>query len=311
MKKLLITFLSIFTAAFALAESPFGFLPEYEQDNNYQNYALYKISHDMFIPYFIIEDSENRPTLKVDAYQSALYDRVAVEVDSQTAIVGAFKEWLSAVRRFIINANRSDEFADIMPVLEKEVKLRKVSYIEHADIIFHFTSLDKVYKKCGKFSVGCFGKTSLKELISKSQRSVYGKVKDTQEYFEIVMPYVEYLCIKGKTRCQPVHLILLHEIGHFFALSDEYFDLWYNHQDYLKTPWRLGMEEALMSGEGKSISCDEADGVINLLDYNFSREHNGQYPARAQKGWQSFCDDTLYQNGKVIKEKTGDLSLQK
>lgn len=311
MKKWWIIFLSLCIACVAWAEAPFGFLPEYEQDNNYQNYALYKITHDMIISYFILEDSEDRPSQKMDAYQSAFHHRVAVDVSAQAAVVGALNEWMSAMRYYIVTENRSEEFADIMPLLKKEIKLRKASVAEFADILFHFTSLEKIKKICGEMSAGCFGSLSLQDLIPAKDRAVFGKISNSKKYFEILVPYVEYVCIKRGTSCQPIHLILLHEMGHFLALSDQYSILEADNKQYLKTPWRLGMKESLMSGRGDKISCDEVDGVINALDYNFSREHNGKYPPRAQKGWKSFCDDTLYKNGEVIKVETGLTSPQK
>lgn len=308
MKKLLIILLSVFAAALTQAE-PFGYVDGYESDNNYQNFGLYKISHNMPINYYIIEGKQDRPAKPADAYQSALRESIAIDMNAQMAVASAFDEWISAVHYYIDQAGRSEEFADITSALKKP-RLRKVAYAEHADIIFEFTSLKEIQKKCGTAALGCFNRRKIWDIIPSDKRAVFGNL-NTKDAFEIIVPYVEYGYLKnGKAGSQSVHLILLHELGHFMALADQYYNPWYDNIKKLKTPWRLEMEEALMSGTGHKISCDEVDGVISLLDYNFMREHNGIYPARAQKGWKSFCDETLYKNGEVVSSKNAATKMQ-
>ena len=302
MKKFLIILLSLFMAGLAQAE-PFGFVPNYEKDNNYQKYGLYKITHGLFVPYYIVEDNTDRPALKTDTDKSALYDKIANRINSATEIKNAFDEWFKVTRGYIAQQKRTDEFADIIPLFDKEIKLRKMSLIEHAEIIFYFTSIKNVKDICGQFAAGCFAIKKLDDITRTiKQKIIVGPHPSDKKYVYMVLPYIEYGCIQGDKQCMPVHGLLLHEIGHFLALSDQYYNPGYDNRKHLKTPWRLDMDDSLMA-YGNTISCDEADGIINLLDYNFSREHRGAYPARAKKGWKSFCDDTVYKEGKVLKQK--------
>lgn len=287
MKKVLLAFLLCCGGVFAYAEGPFGVVPDFEEGDNYRKYALHKIMFNLPILYHITEDTEEKPLQSVDAISSGSVEVIKVDADAKQAVVSAVNEWTQAVTYFIKQSKREKEFADIMPILERPVKMVRAAWKENADIAFHFTSIKQIQDTCGDYAIGCF----------------------SPEKSEILAPHVGYIFTAGITKNGgpvTVHGLLVHEIGHFFALSDEYYNPFFDNKKFLKTPWRLEMPDAMMTGQSNKISCDDVDGVIFLMDETYARTHRGVYPERSKKGWQSFCDKTKYREGQVVfRDKDG------
>lgn len=147
--------------------------------------------------------------------------------------------------RFIPDSRRG-EFSDLKSYLEFD-NFRQVSPDNNPDIAFILLSSVEIERRCGQGSIACSPKG----------------------YILLPVPFEERT--------------VLHEIGHAFGLADQYRQgLWNARTDLADTSIK---ENGLMALGADTITCDEADGAIYLLDCVL---RVGKPVSRA-KGWQSLC----------------------
>lgn len=94
----------------------------------------------------------------------------------------------------------------------------------------------------------------------------------------------------------------LHEIGHYFGLADQYPAHRGNaHAEYSSNADTA--EDSLMN-TGKQITCDDADGLINLIDLR-QYQRNKVFSNRANVGWKSLCPNSanIYKKAKTINRR--------
>lgn len=251
----------IFLFTFPLMAAEWGISSDYETDDSRDStYCMDKFLSGSSISYYIKYGS-NR-TLEEDF----LYDNLTIE---------AFRLWPLFVKNQIIKAGRESEFADIMPLLTKSVSLKKLSSPVQGALTVRFVNENKLIEICGEGTGGCF---------SMSENS-------------ITVPLISQKEDDCYTR-EDVLASLTHEIGHFYGLADQYQEAIEFSSATHSTSDRVDTEDSLMA-IGNSLGCDDADGFINLIDFTLA-QNKGAYSTRAQKGWKSFCDDTMYQNAKVL-----------
>lgn len=211
-------------------------------------------------------------------YYYSLYEKetsLQEDIKYNQLVVEALKIWPAFVRQNIIDSGREQEFADIMPLLTRGIFAQKTDAEEYADINVLFKQQTEIHSVCGEDAVGCFNK--------------YEK--------RILLPILS----QNNSNEHEVLNILTHEVGHFYGLGDQYKNGAENSSLTHATSDRIDSTLSIMA-QGNYLGCDDVDGFINTIDFSLAKR-NGSYSARAQKGWKSFCDDTMYKNAKVLNKK--------
>ncbi len=187
------------------------------------------------------------------------------------------QSWPQETLRFIEEEKRTEEFEDIIPYLRRNLDLQKVS--------------------------------------DKNEADVYVDISDTN------WEDINYFKEKGKTPYSLIYITTqaknasfrstsLHEIGHYFGLGDQYVTARGNsHLEYssdVNTVYGSIMDNA------DHITCDDADGFINLLDLRLAQRNGGNFSARSQTGWKSLCSNAsnTYQDAKTITRNPVDKVLE-
>ncbi|MBR4508841.1 MAG: hypothetical protein IKP23_05190 [Elusimicrobiaceae bacterium] len=199
-------------------------------------------------------------------------------------ITNGFQIWFSDTKAAIEKAGRQQEFADIMPILNKSVTpISDTSRQYERDyripvVNFHFTTENKMHSICGNYeAAACEGSSSFGADII----SVHPYTTQKSEWF---------------SRNQ-IKLILIHEIGHYYGLADQYRDAAWNADKEYSTKDRIKDGSSVMaSGYTSHLKCDDIDGFINLIDFTLAKQNDGNFSKRAQKGWASFCNGKGYKN---------------
>lgn len=192
-----------------------------------------------------------------------------ISPEEEAIIIKNFQKWPQKILQHIEKAGREKEFKDIIPLLRRPLILKKRLGV---DITFGI----KEEGFCGENAAGCF--ISKKRLIA------------------VVEPYRKYF-----------ERITLHEIGHFFGLADQYEAARDNsHAEYSSDVNKEYGSVMLTLGK---ITCDDADGFINVLDLRLAQYNKGKFSKRARKGWKSLCPKStnFYQKAMTITRKNMDI----
>ncbi len=265
-----------------------GIFDDYE--DNVEDYALYSVIYDIPIHYAIEIREKNsskqnfineESNMKEIVNEALIQEKRISELDN--LIKTAFNTWLTDTKNMIINEDREEEFEDIMPILNKKIKLKKVSDTDDVDVVFIFTSWADMRKKCGKASACIF------------------RFKDPVEIYIVNPDATGLMSILQNILIETEHS-LIHEIGHYFALTDQYKDTGTDSLEY-STFNRMNTKDAIMgSNLKKTLSCDDVDGFINLIDLTLYLE-NDTWSARSKEGWASFCNGKKNRKGEYYKDE--------
>ncbi len=248
--------LGIFAAEWAFMQD----YEEYEENNREIVWAVDKFISGQKISYYLEYD------FTVNLQMDMKYTQIVME---------AFQIWPAFARQQIIDSGRAQEFADIMPLLERGVLLQKVSTGTPFDIKILFKANSPISASCGEGAEGCFHKY-YKRITNPALRANYANEHE-------------------------VIGVLVHELGHFYGLGDQYREGVENASLTHSTSDRIDGTDSIMSS-GYDLRCDDVDGFINLIDFALFKRQ-GAYSARAKQGWKSFCDNTMYKNAKVLNKK--------
>ena len=295
--------------ASALDGVDWGIFEDYTIHPN--KYAFNKIFNKEPINYYIFVEDDKKPVERNEEdyeykyvnelknISNVLKESLKTEkiyLDFARGIENAFDIWFDDTREMIIKNGRKKEFNDIMPILNKKTRLKRVSDLEKADIVFAFVYDIQAY--CPPSAGGCI---SWKKHINK------------QPYAFVIVPNPR----KNKKDISEssVFHILTHEIGHYFGLTDQYYRQNYNYRSDRKfhNP-RIGYRNSTMGASYKiGLDCDDVDGFINLIDLSLSGGNQEKFSARAQTAWASFCNekneyflDMYYRNAQTIKITVAD-----
>ena len=200
----------------------------------------------------------------------------SVTPEQEQSFTDSIKKWPQETARIIRESKRRSEFQDVLPIFQTKISLVRVDNAEKADVFLDIGA----HVNCND-SVACFREKGL-------------------------LPYSQVLLTDQVTYPEAT---MLHEVGHFYGLGDQYDGgRLNNHDEYSSNVNRE--EKAIMQGgraTNGQITCDDADGMINLLDLRRSKRNKGRFTWRANKGWASLCasSDNVYQQARTV-TRTGD-----
>lgn len=181
----------------------------------------------------------------------------------QESIRQNYNQWFESTAQIIRATGREAEFADVLPLLDKGIKVEFLQDKEQVDIRFYVVPFAYIGGICGAMAGGC-----------------YKRLQQDGEIPEIFLPQDQVLLkllSAGKLSSAQVGL---HEIGHSLGLSDQY-----EKAKDKDTPRRYSSArpaESVMNRD-KNLSCDDADGIVNLIDIARGTARGGD------KGWKSLC----------------------
>lgn len=175
----------------------------------------------------------------------------------------SFYMWIEHTVKSIKNAGRAEEFDDILQVLEKPFKLNIAPCIplKEYDLVIEINS-----SKLSSFDTSPLG---------------------LYEPGDGILPNKIYL-MHMTTTGQLFASTLLHEMGHYFGLADQY--------KFANASKRYKTKEtrpSIMRNEN-ALTCDDADGIITLMDRFYNKPRT----------FLSICGDGVkFVNGmEIIKE---------
>ena len=282
-----------------------GIFDDYKENKN--EYAVVKFINNTPIKYaittelFNTNNTQSKNTNNNEAlFKEQIGSTLQQEQTLNNMIVEAFNTWPKDTLATIKdkNNNREKEFSDITPLLSrpKGVNLQRVAKNENPDIIFYFLNSKKRIKKiCTEESVAC---------IERKQHPV--KVYILNPY---AVDIKDFHLQKNYTLSD-----LIHEIGHYFALTDQIKEFQSASDINHSTADRFVTGISLMASSNDTIlTCDDIDGFINVIDLTWALMHNNNFTDRASKGWNSFCngkkapngvlyDETKYAKAKIINQ---------
>lgn len=247
-------------------QAPWGVMDDYVEPRN-KEIPLEKFLSGKIIYYFM-EEEDGQPA-----------PELAEQMANQSLFLRAVNAWPAYALQQIEKAGRTEEFADLLPLLKQKPNLQRTNDRKQADVQVLFASPSELRSNCDETALACF---------------IFNKL--------IIVPEVVTYHDKS-TNYNEVLSSLIHEVGHFYGMADQYYNgAEKNASAVYSTSDRIDSDNSLMA-YSKKLSCDDADGFINLIDITQNRL-KGQFSPRAQKGWQSFCDDTLYKKAKVVNRKS-------
>lgn len=228
------------------------------------------------------------------------------EKDLSDMITKAFKVWFEDTKVAIEKAGRQQEFKDIMSILNKSVEpasdenlIAMAKLYEIPMVIFYFTTENNVHKECCKGYPGCGGCKT----ITPSAGTNVSKIITVNPYTNQKSSYFTK---------NNIYKTLIHEIGHYYGLADQYRVDGVNSnnsdKEYSTGSDRTKNYSSIMAaGDYMHLTCDDVDGFINLIDFTLAKQNEGKFSKRSQNGWASFCNgkkgykNTYYKMAKPVK----------
>ena len=218
-----------------------------------------------------------------------------------------YQAWFDALRGTIESSGRRSEFADILPLIPQKLNFTYFNgpennfascdyYTFGADfanidlIVMPFTSLTEI----GGFKTG--GR------YIKAGAPDKGRAKATLMFYYSQGNFgLSFYPLKnGKKNDQHTGIsnissyhFMQHEMGHSLGLGDQYAQAVhneYNSRSYTTHKLLPGPQTDSIMNESISPTCDDMDGLVNLLDHYYG-ETLLKNSIRRQKGWLSFCQD--------------------
>jgi len=186
---------------------------------------------------------------------------------AQNLVRNAYNDWFKNAADTIKNRARSKEFADVLPVLKRGVAIAFVDFVSTPGDVWVAVeeTLEDVREECEcDTCVGC-------------------ESPGSEKY-----PMNIVVAEKGK------YSDLLHEIGHTFGFEEAY-DL--TEEDFQKNTYRSAqlVTDTVMHTKDTSLTPDDADGLINMIDSWTIKAMKDKYPqdwcehisSRVRNGWDS------------------------
>lgn len=222
-------------------------------------------------PWGILEEAVSARDYGVDKLLARESIRYAVSQEitpqEEQAFLSNLRKWPQETLKFIRKSGREQEFRDVVPVLEQKLTFEKVQTAKEADVSLEMNRSGL----CRELAAGCFDPESHRIAIAPSQRD---SLVD----------------------------ICLHEVGHYYGMGDQYEEARDKaHRNYSSNANDVqGSIMQYTDSTGGKITCDDADGFINLIDLRTS-QNTGRFSSRSANGWKSLCSPKVtYKKAKTL-----------
>lgn len=220
---------------------------------------------------FLLRKILNGQVLSV-GLEKNIYTEERYEKLSQL-IQDSYNDWFFNAARHIEQTGREAEFADILPILRQGIRLQIVE--QGSDINFSFIPLREIQAQCGRGTGGCYTPDGAVPHI----------------YLPSDLTLFQILSFGRETAKR----FRTHEIGHSLGFSDQYFQARSINSDVM---YGSAQERASVMQLSKHLTCDDADGMINLIDITRGIRRGGD------KGWKTLCPQSQeYYVGGISSEK--------
>lgn len=263
----------LFFAPADVCASSWGLLRDLEKKETQTDTPIYKF----YAMNFYLTNRPITYAFSIDYGEKTPPDTLTKELHRATLMKKVeknFQQWLTETEKMIRTTHREADFADVLKILSThKLKLKPVKQGK-PDITFLFS----IYPGGGLYN------------------------KDTDYGIRIPNPFYS-----EEPEYQKTDYLLTHEFGHFWGLSDRYFEGANNSSVEYSTSGDIN-SKAIMS-DGKDFTCDDIDGFINVMDWHIA-QIKGQFPKRAQQGWKGFCENRYYKNAREINRKEHFLGLK-
>ncbi len=195
--------------------------------------------------------------------------------DLQKLIRQSYNQWFSYPAEVIRKQKRQSEFADVLPILNKGVNVQFSD--KNPDIYVFVKNYKDIFKTCAGVGAGCY-------MFGQESNNFIPEIYIPKDNF-----FMQILTGFSFSKQR----IALHEIGHSLGLSDQYATARDNNSHPVYRSSKPA--ESVMETRG-SLTCDDVDGIINLIDIT-RKTTRGE-----DTGWRSFCKDSkdYYSHGKVL-----------
>ncbi len=204
------------------------------------------------------------------------------EAEYRSLIRSGINSWFTDAARFIKEAKREEEFADILPVLEQQIRVefRKTGEEFWNFLVFVFDDMQRLRKSCrSEHVLAC-----AKDASSVAFPSIH--------IFSLELAAEEELNWEG---------VFVHEFGHLLGLNDQYPLGVQTQRDRHASGMKSSTiypEDTVMYDSMNEIGCDDVDGLINIIDLR----RGGAQGKRKDTAWKSFCEQSndYFKDGKRI-----------
>ena len=183
----------------------------------------------------------------------------------------AYNAWFKQSAELIAQQGREQEFGPLYNRLTQGVNTNRLG--SNPDVKVVIVSPEKLKKSCGDDSQGC---------------TLFGENPPTI-YMPPLTPHDE----------QAWHSTLLHEVGHTLGLDEQYDRNQSHNQDVsrIRSSSERYPDSIMNNTDNRHITCDDATGLINIIDHHASGAYN-----RQGKEWNSLCNGSKdkYKDGKRV-----------
>lgn len=187
-------------------------------------------------------------------------------------IAAALSSWFTTAAKYIRLTVRQEEFADLYPTFNRGIAVNFESSVPV--LLVYVVPAEEIPGQCGEDALACYLPDSPAKIYIAD--GVFSDPKELATWRNVIR----------------------HELGHGLGLADQYESGLYGDTDISRTHCSSNTHDCVMGSGDKGISCDDVDGLINMID----RFRRGARGARAGKAWQSFCGQSTdwYLNGKRV-----------
>ena len=284
--------LSLFLACAgsAFCASPGGEVDNFDVGSNYTKQGLYFIlrGEPIRYTYEVVPSAQQKPVGDGASVQAQIKKQAEI-ANYKKIIEDNLQAWPQQTAEFIKKSGRAEEFEDVLPLF-LGTKVERVYSRAEASLMFVFSDMQYIQSRPGNTG-GC-------GLTSDFARPIVIHVLD---------PNLDISAEKDpcfghfKEAYEVTDRISLHEIGHYYALAEQYSTI--NASIVYSNSNRINRDSVMGASFSKKLNCDDVDSFIKLADRTFYKM-SGKYNARDAKGWKSFCNDgTVYKKGKVLGRK--------